>query len=218
MDFRSMFQTWVNVLTKPGEAVFEAERQKASATLTTALVWIVLATLVTELFGLLQTQLFSSSLDGMESMFELMPAEFRAQMEMLIDTGAFAGIMRAMNLGSIIIEPIFFIIGIGILHLVASVLGGQGQFGRYAYFNATFSAPLSIIGSLLGFVPVLGACVGFILPIYGWVLTYFATKAEYGLSDGRAIVVVLVPLIVVFVLIACVMVAVFSMFFSNIQV
>ena len=27
MDFAGMFQTWLNVLTRPGESVFEEERQ-----------------------------------------------------------------------------------------------------------------------------------------------------------------------------------------------
>ncbi len=217
MDFRLMFQTWVAVLIKPGEEVFEAERQKASATLTTALVWVVLAAVVTALLGLLQRaqQQFSSSLAGMEPMLELMPAESRAQIETIANTGTFDEFMRAVSLGSIVIAPIFFVIGIGILHLVASVLGGQGQFGRYAYLNATFSAPISIISSLFGFVPWVGGCVGFILLIYQLALAYFATKVEYGLSAGRAIVVVLAPVLFIVVLVACGMIVVFSLIFAG---
>ncbi len=209
MNFGSMFQTWMKVLTSPGADVFLAEREKPAATLTTGLVWIILAALVTALLGLLQTQLNASSLDGLAEMVGLMPPELRGYMEMILNNDS---LISNASLSSIIITPLFFIIGVGILHLVASVLGGRGQFGRYAYLNATYAAPLAMISSLLGFVPVVGGCLGGILTIYGWVLTYFATKVEYGLSDGRAIVVVLAPILVGFVLVLCVAVLVIALF------
>lgn len=209
MNFGSMFQTWMKVLISPGADVFLAEREKPSATLTTGLVWIILAALVTALLGLLRTQLNASSLDGLAEMVGLMPPELRGFMEMTLNNDS---LISNASLSSIIITPLFFIIGVGILHLVASVLGGRGQFGRYAYLNATFAAPLAMISSLLGFVPVVGGCLGGILTIYGWVLTYFATKVEYGLSDGRAIVVVLAPILAVFVLVLCVAVLAIALF------
>lgn len=209
MNFGSMFQTWMKVLTSPGADVFLAEREKPSATLTTGLVWIILAALVTALLGLLRTQLNASSLDGLAEMVGLMPPDLRGYMEMILNNDS---LISNASLSSIIITPLFFIIGVGILHLVASVLGGRGQFGRYAYLNATYAAPLAMISSLLGFVPVVGGCLGGILTIYGWVLTYFATKVEYGLSDGRAIVVVLAPILAVFVLVLCVAVLAIALF------
>ena len=72
----------------------------------------------------------------------------------------------------------------------------MAKFGRYAYLNAAFSAPLSILTSLFSFVPLLYSFIYFIVGIYQMVLAYFATKAEYGLSRGRVIVVILAgPLI-----------------------
>lgn len=209
MNFGSMFQTWMKVLTSPGAEVFLAEREKPAATLTTGLVWIILAALVTALLGLLQTQPVASSLGGLAEMVGLMPPDLRGYMEMILNNDS---LISNASLSSIIITPLFFIIGVGILHLVASVLGGRGQFGRYAYLNATYAAPLAMISSLLGFVPVVGGCLGGILTIYGWVLTYFATKVEYGLSDGRAIVVVLAPILAVFVLVLCVAVLAIALF------
>ena len=209
MNFGSMFQTWMKVLTSPGAEVFLAEREKPAATLTTGLVWIILAALVTALLGLLRTQPVASSLDGLAEMVGLMPPDLRGFMEMIVNNDS---LISNASLFSIIITPLFFIIGVGILHLVASVLGGRGQFGRYAYLNATYAAPLAMISSLLGFVPVVGGCLGGILTIYGWVLTYFATKVEYGLSDGRAIVVVLAPILAVFVLVLCVAVLAIALF------
>ena len=57
ISITAMLQTWVNVLTKPGEKVFAAERSKSSATLSTALAWIFLASVMAALLGLLWTKL-----------------------------------------------------------------------------------------------------------------------------------------------------------------
>lgn len=51
--FISMFKTWKNVMTKPGEQTFAAERSKSSATLRTALVWILLAGVIAALLDIL---------------------------------------------------------------------------------------------------------------------------------------------------------------------
>ena len=110
---------------------------------------------------------------------------------------------QALSLLSIISGPLSFLISVGIYHLIASVFGGRGQFGRYAYLSATFMAPLMIVSSLLIFVPILGFCLTIFLGIYQVVLTFYATKVEYQLSQGRAIVVVLVPLLAVLLLAAC---------------
>lgn len=206
MDFGSMFQTWVKVLTSPGEEVFVTEKAKPSATLQTGLLWIFLAAVVAAILGFIQVQLFASSLGGMEAMLRQMdlPPEAQAQFDAMLSSGALSGMMGGASLSSIITIPIFFVIGVGILHLVASLLGGQGRFGRYAYLNATYSAPITILSAILSFIPIAGGCVAFLLSIYQLALTYFATKVEYSLSNGRAIIVVLVPLIAVFLLAACV--------------
>jgi len=198
IDLRSMFQTWLKVLTKPGVDVFEAERLKPSATLTTALVWIVLAGAVATLLELLHARLYPYSSMNMWPFSSLMPAEFLAAWEEIPARS------QIEILSGVLTAPIVFIISVGIQHLIASQLGmdrirlepsGEkrfGKFGRYAYLNATFEAPLSIIIPLLDFVPLLNCMASLILGIYQLVLTYFATRAEYRLPRGRVIFVILV--------------------------
>ena len=52
------------------------------------------------------------------------------------------------SLSLIIVGPIGFLISVGVYHVIASILGGRGQFGSYAYLLATFGAPLMIVNSL----------------------------------------------------------------------
>ena len=215
MDFNSIFQTWVNVLTKPGEEVFTAEREKSSATLKTALIWMILASVISALLGTLQAQIFSSPLGGVGQIMEMLPTELQGELGPISETDTPGG--SFFNLSIIFFGPITFLIGVGIYHVVASVLGGRGQFGRYAYLYATFGAPIIIVGSILGFLPAVGGCLGALLGIYQIVLNYFALKVEYQLSQGRAVVVVVAPLLVGLALAACLAIALVGMFASLMQ-
>lgn len=210
MDIQSIFQTWVHVLTRPGEASFEAEREKSSATLTTALVWVIIANVIAALLGWARAQIFPSEVvDTTETFLEQfgsdLPAEVPPELLAMGDDvlASLSGASGLANLGIIVLAPIAFLIGIGVYHLIASILGGRGQFGRYAYLSATFSAPIAIVGAIVGFVPVLGGCVGGLLAVYGLALAYLATKVEYGLSAGRAMIVVALPILLLAVLAVC---------------
>lgn len=215
MDFAAMFQTWIDVLTKPGERIFEREQSKAEATLTTALLWIVIAAVVAALLGFVRGLLFASQVQGIQRLIQSdMPPQMANQFSQLMSSGLFAGMMGGGSLLSIIITPLFFVIGVGILHFVATLLGGRGDFGQYAYLNATFQAPLSIVSALLAFVPVLGGCLSPLVTVYTIVLAYFATKVNYNLTSGKAIVVVLIPLIFLLLLVGCFVLGIAGLIFS----
>lgn len=205
MDLAQMWQTWLRVLTNPNETTFAAERQKPTATLTTALIWMLIAGVVAGVLGFIQSMMMAGAVQGaIPQLLEQadLPPEARAQLLPLLNSGMLGG-LGASSLGSIISVPLGFLIGVGILWLVAKVLGGVGEYGRYAYLNATFMAPLAILSSLLGLIPFAGGCIALFVYIYQLVLTYYATKVEHQLSSGRAIIVVLFPVILILLLVAC---------------
>lgn len=206
MDFAGMIQTWIRVLTGPGEETFEREQESPQATLTTALIWIVLAAVVTAVLSFVQSLLFASSARGMLGLVQQMnlPPESAVMIEQMMAGGLFAGLRGVGALMGIVITPIAFLIGVGIIHLLANVLGGRGDFGRYAFLAAAISAPISIVNAFLGFIPVVGGCVVFLLSIYSIVLNYFAIKVVYSLSSGRALVVILIPLAIVVAAALCI--------------
>ena len=216
MDFGAAIQTWINVLTHPGEAAFDEERGRPQATIGTALIWIVIAAVITGILGWLQVQMFFGSGSQFTRMIEQMnlPPEATAELESMISSGMLSVMAGGSGLASIIVTPIMFVIGTGILHLIARLFGGTGDFGRFAYLLAAIQAPVNIISALLGFVPVLGGCIGAALAIYSLVLTFFAIKVEHALSDGRAIGTLLVPVLLLFLLFACVIAGVAGLFFS----
>jgi len=207
------FQTWLNVLTRPGEPVFEAERQRPEATLSTALIWMAIAAVVSGIAALVSGFMFRNSIraaggwQGILGQIGL-PDEIMSQ----IDTSVTNAVVQTQSTGAIITGAFWailwtlggFLIGVGILHLIARVLGGTGVYGRYAYLIAAYGAPLSIVSTIIGFLPAVGTCISLLLSIYGIILTYFATKVEHGLTQGKAIVAVLIPLAVIILLVLCV--------------
>ncbi|MCL4836153.1 MAG: YIP1 family protein [Caldilineaceae bacterium] len=206
MDFAGMIQTWIRVLTGPNEGTFVREQESTNATLTTALIWTVIAAAVAAVLGFMQSLLFASSAQGLMGMISQMdlPPESAALFEQMMAGGLFAGMSGAGAFLGIILTPIFFLIGVGIIHLIASMLGGKGDFGRYAYLSAAISAPISIVNAFLGFIPVVGGCVALLLTIYSLVLNYFAIKVAYSLTSGRAVVVILIPLALLIGITICV--------------
>ena len=201
MNFAAMFQTWMNVLTKPGEATFEAERHQPQATLTTALIWIVIAAVFLAIGNALSA-LIGSMLGGGGSMMQMfldqanLPPEVAAQLSASAAAGA-GGVVGAFC-GALIIAPIFFLIGSGIYFLIAKLFGGTGTFEEQTYLLAAIAAPTTIISGIIGIIPILGGCVGLLVVVYQLVLNYFALKVSHGLTSGKALAVVLIPVAIFF--------------------
>jgi hypothetical protein len=196
MDFAGWIETWRRVLTQPGEPVFEQEKMNPNGTLQTALIWMVIAGVVAAIFGLIAGAIGASSMSAALSQAGL-PPEMEAQLAPMI------GMMTGSSIAAIITVPVFFLIGTFILHLIAKMLGGQGEYSTFAYLSSTFQAPLTIASSILAIIPFLGGCVSLLIMIYNYVLSFYAVKANYGLTSGRAIAVVLIPLALLMVLGIC---------------
>lgn len=115
---------------------------------------------------------------------------------------------------SLILAPILFLIGTGVLHVISGLLGGKGTFSNFAYLSSFVAAAsyliglvLDIIPSLLGLIPgmvgttltTLVSCVlapiGFVAWLYLLFVTYKAIMINYGLSSGRAIASIVLNII-----------------------
>ncbi|HLG78154.1 MAG TPA: Yip1 family protein, partial [Ktedonobacteraceae bacterium] len=130
-----------------------------------------------------------------------------------ISGGASLALLTSLISGSASIFAIvsviagFFIV-VGIQYLLARAFNGQGSFLQQAYDYTLFYVPISVvstlIGFILGFIPVLGlvmrVLVGFALAIYQIVLNVFSIMASHRLTGGKATAVVLIPLAVIILL------------------
>ena len=192
-----MIATWQRVLLKPGEEAFVEESQQENANLTTGVIWMVIAGVVAGILGGIQAAIFAGSAGDLAGLMggANLPPEVAGMVGSMMGGAGFAGIITI---------PVFFLIGAFIVHLLATVLGGQGDFGKLAYLIATYQAPITIASAIIGLIPFLGGCVAALLGIYALVLEYFAVKVNYSLTSGRAIAVVLIPIAIIVVLALCV--------------
>lgn len=211
MDVNATLQTWINVLTHPGEATFAEEQSKSQANFTTAIIWMVITGVVSGIVGWLSFAILGGA-GGMMAMIDQMnlPPEMAEQIRQMFASG----LMGGAGFSAIITTPLFFFIGAAIFYLIGRMLGGSGDLGRYSYLLASFQAPIGILSALLNLVPVLGACISTILAIYSLVLTYFATKVGLNLSSGKAIAVILIPVILLILLVFCFAFALAGLFMS----
>jgi hypothetical protein len=196
MDFAGWIETWRRVLTQPGEPVFEQEKVNPNGTLQTALIWMLVAGVIAGIFGWIAGMMGASSAAAMLSQMDLPP-------EVMAQIGPMMGMATGGSLAAIITVPLGFLIGTFIMHLIAKMLGGQGEYPTFAYLVSTFQAPLTIISSILAIIPFLGGCVSVLILIYGYVMSYFAIKVNYNLTSGRAIVAILIPLAIVVLFLIC---------------
>lgn len=198
-------QTWIRAITSPNEETYMALRQRSDATLGKAIVWVLVAAVIAAILTSINTAIGRSAFDSYEQLLNNpdLPPEMQEQFATLLDSGMMPFVTGASIVGTLIFTPIFFVIGVGIYFLVARVLGGTGNFGRYAFLTAAYSAPITIVNSVLSLIPILGGCVVLLLSLYQIVLAYFAAKVEHELSSGRAVIVALTPLILFMLLFIC---------------
>ena len=204
MNIGGMIQTWIDVLTHPGEEIFETEGAKDQAKLSTAVIWIIISTVIVALLGFLRRQLVFGGTDFGALLEQAnLPPEATEQLSAMFESGLLSGLANGAGLASVVITPIVFLIFVGIYHLIARVLGGQGEYGKYAFLIASFQAPIAVLVSVLSFVPWIGSCFGAFISIYGLVLAFFATKVNYQFSAGKAFAVLVIPIVIGMVLVGC---------------
>lgn len=189
---QELFESWIAVLTKPSEATFDAQQPKAD--LTKAVVGVLIAGVVSGVISAILVLIFGAAgvLGGGG-----------------IGSAA-AGVAGAIF--SLIFTPIFAVVGVlvgsAILLAFARIFGGTGTYTVQTYLISLFYAPLSIVTTIFGRIPILGALISLAVGIYEIVLITWAIKSTHRVTTGRAVLIWLVPgLIIGVIVLGCVAVA-----------
>lgn len=181
-----MFQEMINgsiaVLTRPSVSTFE-EYEKNN--LGWALIYSVTAGVINAIIGAIRSVLFPMVLTPeMQAQLEasgIDPATAAAQPGLFVSIG-----------GAIVATVVGLLIAWGITYLLGRAFGGTGEFGELAYDMAFFGAPLTVIGSVLGLIPILGGIAAIGLAIYNLYLTYLAIQAGMNLPGNKALYIILI--------------------------
>jgi hypothetical protein len=197
----SIFQTWMNAITKPNEQTYVQIAASPEAKLNTALLWVFVGSLVQSLIGFI--------LQGtiMRQMMQNSGLEVPAVAPSLIGVLCGAPVAAVMSVA-------VFAVFTGIVQWVAGLFGGTGSFEKLAYVLAAITVPFSLIGSLLtllAVIPYVGWClgiVGFFAGLYVLVLQVMAVKAVNQFGWGPAAGSLLLPF---FVLLCCIFAVIFAL-------
>jgi len=117
----------------------------------------------------------------------------------------------SLFVGVWVLTPIWmlvaWLIGSGVLYVIALLLGGKGSFGTQSYFIALYSAPLTLITTILGFIPILGWVANLLLIFYSLYILTMALKEAHGFETAKAVFVWLIPVIIILLIVAIAAVA-----------
>lgn len=184
-----IYEIWVKALTQPGVETYENIASDPNATALRGFLWVFLSYLIGSLISALGVTFLGSlsTLLGDQSAGIAYPALSGLSLLCIAPFGALFGVL-------------FLIIIAGISNAIARALGGTGNFDRLTYTFAAYIAPLTLIGSLVGMVPILN-CLTIPLSLYGLFLNILAIKAVHDIGWGKAVLssIVILAGILIFV-------------------
>ncbi len=106
----------------------------------------------------------------------------------------------ASSIGLLVVVPGLFFLLMGIVYLLAKAFGGRGTFLEQCQTSLQIQVPLGILSKILALIPVVGRILNSVLSLYGIVLQVIVIMAVHRLSRGKAIAVILLPLVGIVVL------------------
>ncbi len=213
----SIFQTWINAVTKPNEATYAAIANAPNATTTNAIIWVAIGSLISSFLTILSP---GPNLAALQQF--LRQQGVNNEFTNALGSGGASIGSRILQLVcgapiAAIIAILGFVIAVALIQWVARMFGGHGSFDKLAFTFAAIAAPISIVSgilSLLGAIPFIGFCfgiLGLLLWIYSIVLEIIACKAVNRFDWGQAIGSVLIPGAVLFLVCCCLAFGLFSL-------
>jgi len=187
---------WTKVLQMTEEFFAqEAPRASGSNTLISVLILAAIATVL--------AVISSAIMGGVQMAF--LPREYREAAAAGIGGNTLCSLCSGL-VGTLL----GFYLGNGLVYLGARVLGGSGEFGTQTYLASLFAVPLGAVSGVLGLIPIVGALAALAVSAYALVLNVRTVKVVHGLTTGKAVVAVLWPVLLIFVL-SCLIIVVLAL-------
>ena len=200
----SLFQTWINALTKPNEQTYSEIAASPNAKATTAYLWVFITSILVNLITFI--------VEGATIRERLAQSGLGADR---VGNGI-AGVLVALICVApilAVIQTVFFAIGVAIIQWIARMFNGKGTFDQMAYTFAAISVPYSLVSSvfiLLSAIPFVGFCFRLILGLAGLyilVLEIMAVKGVNQFGWGAAVGSLFIPILAVGLLCCCIFAA-----------
>src|SRR3989344_5286903 len=188
------FNVWMNALTKPAET-FAAQKGKGG--ISEGAVNFAIAFAVSALISAIVAFLMPTPTVAIEGYDFAVPKPGPESIIINPIMGAIVGV-------------ILMFIAVGILYVMAMILGGKGGFGAQYYLTSIYYAPIAIITAILGVVPVVGGILGLLLGLYSLYLLTIMLKTLHEFSILMAVLTWLIPGVVLFLVVFVLLAAIFA--------
>ncbi|MDY0019134.1 MAG: Yip1 family protein [Anaerolineae bacterium] len=197
---------WKSVLFSPAIETFARFREQAD--LTRAAIWVALSGLVSGIATAITMATSGGVAANMEQLRDILPPELASELpETAVQAAPTIGSALCSIPSGAVGAVIGFFISVGLIHLVAKLLQGQGTYTETFFLSAAAAVPITIvmsviqiIGGLFNLIPVIGpifailvGLVSFVLGIYSLVLSAMAVAAAHRFSLGKGFAAVLIP-------------------------
>ncbi|MCB9437205.1 MAG: YIP1 family protein [Anaerolineales bacterium] len=207
-------EVWMMATTQPSVATFQKIIRDPKASLDRAFSWIAGVSVFSAILGIIGQVIWTAIL-GSSNYYNY--SSFYANNSTSNNVMFNPSFSAGYSLGSsicclpfqIIVTLIMLVIMVGISHITARVLGGNGVFEKSFYAFAAAYAPLMLVTSVVNLVPILGTCIGFFILLYVAYVVTIAMKAVHNIGWGEAFISAIAP-IMLFFMVFCVCIALFS--------
>ena len=169
----SWLDVWMNALAFPSVATFEEIVNDPKATIERACIWVLLATVISQVISIFAPLALAKMLGSASS-------------------GASTSII-ATSLDSIgfpaALSVVLLLIVARIDQIIENGLGGDGTYLKAVYAFGAYLAPLILIEGVLRSIPIINPLFLILFLIaYGLVLNVIAVKAVHHIGWGKAII------------------------------
>jgi len=179
-----IFDLWIDVLTKPAKTF---KRMKGKGGLREGAMYLIVASIIAA---------------ALEVGPLLADGTWAAEPPVALAVGI---VLMVLVLSPLMMLFRWLVVS-GIFLLFSRLLGGKGKYAMQSWLIALYSAPVLVIGAVLGLIPFVSGIVDKILWAYGIILLAIALRETHGLTNKR---VTLLFLISFFVFFAIALVALF---------
>lgn len=193
----SWSNTWIRALTQPTEQNYaEIASDAPPGSNSKAYSWVFIATIIAALLNLIVAFVFQRSAIQGVNIFTLLGGN------------AIIGLICIPIQG--LLSILIFAIVIGLTQLIAGAMGGKGTYSKLLYTTAAFSAPLTIVSTIIGAIPSVGL-LNIVLALYAIVLDVLTIKAVNQFGWGKAILSSIVIWLLLLILVAVVIIVIIAL-------
>jgi hypothetical protein len=181
LNINEMFNEWIETLLSPGTAF---PKMVKNANLGAGIQHLIVGYLMYGILTFIAATLFGTMVGSALGM------------------GFGTGSSIIATIIGIIIGIIFGLIAAGIIWVFAKLLGGTGSYGVQLHMTSAPLAFVLVLQGILSFIPFVGPMIGALISLYYLYPLTLAIKEAHNLSTLKALAAWVLPIIIVFVLLA----------------